>query len=77
MCNVFNNYFADVGSEIAQHFSSDSTTNFMSFMRGDYTWSLFLFIVKPEEVLDAIKSLKNKKLQFSYSFSCSGTKKFT
>ena len=60
ICTVFNNYFANAGSGITQNFTSDGSSNFLNFMRGDYKRSLFLFTIKAEEVLNAIKSLKSK-----------------
>ena len=74
MCDVFNKYCAVVGSEIAQNFTMQSTSNFLNFMRSDYTKSFFLSTVKPEEFLNAIETLK--KLLFTYSYSCPSTKKY-
>ena len=51
--------FRQYGSEIAPNFTSDSSSSFLTFVIADYTRSLFLFTVKPEEVLNTFKSLKN------------------
>ena len=54
MCNVFNNYFVNVGSDLAQNLNTEFTSNFKNFMRSYYKKSFFLFTVKLEEVLNVI-----------------------
>ena len=56
--------------------SYKTTSYFLNFTICSYTRSFFLFTVKCEEALNAIKSLINKKIPFNKSYSCQSTNKF-
>lgn len=60
IANALNDHFATVGTKIANSFSS-APSGYMEFLSGSYPHSFFLSPVSVSNVIEYIKSLKNKK----------------
>lgn len=58
--NKFNEYFVNIGPSLANKFS-DSTDNFMTYLRGNYKDSFSLFPTSPEEIINVVQAMASKK----------------
>ena len=58
IANKFNDYFANVGLELANKIAP-SNRNALEFLKGDYRQSIFLEPTTEQEIVDIISNLKN------------------
>ena len=60
IAEAFNDYYVNIAPNL-DHKIPPSTANPLEFLRGDYPTSMLIPIVYPQEVINVILSLKNKK----------------
>ena len=61
IANTMNNYFTNIGPDLAKKFKNSTNTNFMKFMGESNKQSMYMFKTNPSEVFKLINKLKNKK----------------
>ena len=61
IANTMNNYFTNIGPDLAKKFKNSTNTNFMKFMGESNKQSMYMFKTNPSEVYKLINKLKNKK----------------
>ena len=61
MANIFNDYFVNVGRNIALSIPCDPTLDHKNYLSGNYRNSFYLFDTCADEVFSIIFAMKNKK----------------
>ena len=61
IANTMNNYFTNIGPDLAKKFQNSTDNNFMNFMGESNKQSMYMFKTNPNEVYKLINKLKNKK----------------
>ncbi len=61
IANTMNNYFTNIGPELAKKFQNNTDNNFMNFMGESKKQSMYMFKTNPNEIYNLINKLKNKK----------------
>ena len=61
IANTMNNYFTNIGPELAKKFQNNTDNNFMNFMGESKKQSMYMFKTNPNEIYKLINKLKNKK----------------
>ena len=61
VADCFNNYFVNVGSNVASSIQTSVEGNPLEFMKGTFCHSFYFFITTPNEIKETILSLNNKK----------------
>merc|ERR1712240_358922 len=61
IANTMNNYFTNIGPDLAKKFKNPTNTNFMKFMGESNEQSMYMFKTNSNEIYKLINKLKNKK----------------
>ena len=60
IANNFNDFFVNVGSNLAKKFNTNSTDEFLKFLRGNYKDSIFLYDTTCDEIKHVIDKMEGK-----------------
>ena len=61
IANTMNNYFTNIGPDLAKKFENCTDKRYMKFMGESNKQSMYMFKTNPNEIFKLIKNLKNKK----------------